>query len=336
MFKKPVLFSTCPPIDGTFSGEEAVCKVRDVARWSEEAGCEGILVYTDNRLLDPWLTSMMIVQETERLSPLVAVQPVYMHPYTAAKMVSTIGLMTGRRLYLNMLAGGFKNDLVALNDNTPHDDRYLRTVEYTKIIDGLLKGDAPVSFEGKYYRTENLKLSPSLPPELAPGILLSGSSDAGLAAARELGATAVQYPQPPSEYPSPVGGDGLDYGIRIGIIARSDSREAWRVAEARFPEDRKGQIAHSLSMKVSDSHWHKQLSELGDYAASSRNPYWLRPFENYRTFCPYLVGDYEEVSAVIGEYMSLGYTNFILDYPVSEDDLVHAGKVFDTAVRASA
>ena len=26
-----------------------------IARWSEAAGCEGILVYTDNRLVDPWL-----------------------------------------------------------------------------------------------------------------------------------------------------------------------------------------------------------------------------------------------------------------------------------------
>ncbi|MFQ5906254.1 MAG: hypothetical protein ACE5JA_06745 [bacterium] len=27
-------------------------KVIEVARWSEEAGCKGILIYTDNRLVD--------------------------------------------------------------------------------------------------------------------------------------------------------------------------------------------------------------------------------------------------------------------------------------------
>ena len=59
--------------------------VADVARWSEAAGCEGILVYTDNGIVDPWLVSQLILQSTERLAPLVAVQPAYMHPYWVAK-----------------------------------------------------------------------------------------------------------------------------------------------------------------------------------------------------------------------------------------------------------
>ena len=40
-----------------------------------------------------------------------------------------------------MLAGGFKNDLVALGDQTEHDDRYARTVEYTQILTALLRGE---------------------------------------------------------------------------------------------------------------------------------------------------------------------------------------------------
>ena len=47
--------------------------VIDVARWSEEAGCRGILVYTDNSLVDPWLVAQIIIENTERLSPLVAI-----------------------------------------------------------------------------------------------------------------------------------------------------------------------------------------------------------------------------------------------------------------------
>ena len=68
--------------------------------------------------MDPWLVSQMVVQNTERLCPLVAVQPIYMHPYTVAKMVATLAYLYGRRLYLNMVAGGFKNDLQALDDPT--------------------------------------------------------------------------------------------------------------------------------------------------------------------------------------------------------------------------
>ena len=124
-------------------------RVTEVARWSENAGFSGILVYADNGLVDPWLVSELIVASTVRLSPLVAVQPVYMHPYSAAKMVASVDYLYGRKLDLNIVAGGFRNDLIALNDHTPHDERYERAVEYTLIVKSLLESDEPVSFAGK-------------------------------------------------------------------------------------------------------------------------------------------------------------------------------------------
>jgi alkanesulfonate monooxygenase len=229
-----------------------------------------------------------------------------------------------------MLAGGFKNDLIALNDETPHDDRYVRTVEYTQIMKALLSSPDPVSFEGKYYKVTNLKMTPPLPEALYPGILISGSSDAGLAAAREIGATAVKYPKPPGEEVDQRG-DVIDSGVRVGIIAREDSDEAWRVGRERFPEDRKGQITHKVAMKVSDSQWHKQLSELGEQPVSDENPYWLGPFENYNTFCPYLVGSYDRVADEVARYISLGFTTFILDIPPSAEEIEHTAVVFDRA-----
>src|SRR5205823_10842848 len=123
----------------------------DAARWSEAAGCVGILIYADNGLVDPWLVAHAITEGTERIGPLVAVQPVYMHPYSAAKMVASLAHLYGRRLFINMLAGGFRNDLVAMGDETPHDDRYARTLEYALIMQRLLENTAPVIFEGKYY-----------------------------------------------------------------------------------------------------------------------------------------------------------------------------------------
>src|SRR5919198_711530 len=87
------------------------------------------------------------VQGAERIGPLVAVQPVYMHPYTAAKMVASIAHMYERRLFINMLAGGFRNDLLALGDETPHDERYARTTEYALVMKWLLEQDGPVTLE---------------------------------------------------------------------------------------------------------------------------------------------------------------------------------------------
>lgn len=321
------IFSTCPQ-SKDMPRERYLDEVAAVARWSEDAGCEGILVYTDNSIVDPWLVSQVIIENTARLCPLVAVQPVYMHPYSVAKMLASFGYMYRRRLWLNMVAGGFKNDLAALADDTPHDQRYERLVEYTLVIKKLLESAQPVSFEGRFYRAHNLRMTPPLDPELVPGILVSGSSPAGLAAARAIGATAVKYPRPPRHYLGTPAPEGVGCGVRVGIIAREDSKEAWGVAEARFPADRAGQIAHKLAMKVSDSHWHKQLSEAAQAEGMREGPYWMWPFENYKTFCPYLVGDYGEVAGQIDLYMQAGYRSFILDIPPSREELDHTRSVF--------
>src|SRR5436309_214150 len=192
------VFSTCvQSSDG--DTETYLQRVADVARWSEQAGCKGILVYSDNRLFDPWLVSHIIIQNTTSLCPLVAVQPIYMHPYAVAKMVASLGHLHRRRIYLNMVAGGFKNDLIALNDTTPHDKRYSRLIEYTTIIKSLLAGASPVSYEGDYYKVHKLKLMPLLREDLFPGVFVSGSSEAGFAAAKELGGTAIKYPKPAEE-----------------------------------------------------------------------------------------------------------------------------------------
>ena len=306
-------------------------RLEEIARWSEDAGCEGILVFTDNGQLDPWLVSQLIITTTERLCPLVAVQPAYMHPYTVAKMVTSFAHLYGRRLYLNMVAGGFKNDLTALNDMTPHDERYTRLVEYTTIIQSLLRSPDAVSFDGSYYKVTNLQLTPPLPPQLQPGVLLSGSSEAGMSAARQVGATAVEYPKPPADYAAGPRSDNAESGIRIGIIARPDDADAWSVARDRFPEDRKGQLTHQLAMKVSDSVWHQQLSELGKKEHGHENPYWLLPFQNYKATCPYLVGSYDRVADEIARYIDIGYRTFILDVPASEEEMQHIGTTFDRA-----
>ena len=82
-------------------------------------------------------------------------------------------------------------------------------------------------------------------------------------------------------------------------------------------------------MKVSDSQWHKQLSELAaTEPVDGENPYWLGPFENYNTFCPYLVGSYDAVSAEVARYIGLGFKTFILDIPaVGRRAPAHGGRL---------
>jgi alkanesulfonate monooxygenase len=329
------LFATCPQ-SKDFPQDAYLRRIMEVARWSEEYDCKGILVYTDNSIVDPWLVSQIIIENTKALCPLIAVQPIYMHPYAVAKMITSFGFLYGRRIYLNMVAGGFKNDLMALKDTTPHDKRYARIIEYTTIIKQLLASPGPVTFEGEFYKADKLRMTPPLVPELFPGIFISGSSDAGLDAAKAIGATAVKYPKPAKEYENQSPVEGLDSGIRIGVIARKDESEAWEIAEQRFPEDRKGELTHQVAMKTSDSLWHKQLSKLAEEDKTGRSPYWLRPFETYKTFCPYLVGSYAGVAEELSRYIGIGYRTFILDIPPTEEELRHTRAAFALAERSAA
>jgi alkanesulfonate monooxygenase len=259
-----------------------------------------------------------------------------MHPYAAAKMVASLGFMYRRRIWLNIVAGGFRNDLTALGDDTAHDDRYERVKEYARVMLGLLAGET-TTLAGRYYNVKNLRMTPPLPEELRPGVMISGSSPAGFAAARAIGAVPVKYPKPPGEEAAME--DAAAFGVRVGIIARESEDEAWRVAHERFPEDRKGRIAHSVAMKASDSRWHQQLSRTdvggGQNGDGRPNPYWLVPFQNYKTFCPYLVGAYEHVAGLVAAYIRLGARTFILDIPPSEDELRHTGIVLRAAAEAA-
>jgi alkanesulfonate monooxygenase len=329
------IFTTCPV---SAAEEPKACKRRleDVAAWSEQAGCEGILVFSDNRQLDAWLVSQAIINVTHQLCPLVAIQPAYMHPYSVAKMIASLGFLYGRRVYLNMVAGGFTNDLAALSDATPHDERYVRLVEYTSIVQSLLRGPEAVTFDGKYYRVTNLKLTPPLPADLLPGVFVSGSSAAGQDAARALGATAIEYPT--NSVPSAattVSSGGR--GIRIGVIARGTDDEAWTVARGRYPEDRKGQLTRKLASKVSDSSWHQKLDALADTGADdTQGPYWLVPFQNYKAMCPYLVGSYERIARELAGYVDRGFTTFILDEPSSEEEMRHVATTFELVTQRRA
>ena len=309
------MFSTCP---SSVTGPDGYLRrISEVARWSEEAGCTGMLVCADHLMADPWLISQIVIQRTESLCPLVAVRPAHMHPYSVAKAVSTLAFLHGRRVFLNILAGGFKNDVPGPGDRTPQDAKYERLVEYTQIIQQLLNGRGPLTFDGNFYNMTDLTLRPPLAPEMRPGILISGSTEAGMAAARETGAIAVQYPEPPRLDNSKSTRNSGRYGVRVGIITRPREEDAWVEALARFPESREGRLDRQFAAKASDS----------------RDTYWVHPFENYQTSCPYLVGSYQNVADEVARYAANGYHTFILDIPPAREEFEHIGRVFQAASR---
>lgn len=323
--RKPRLFATIPPFVPGTQGEYRET-VRQAARAAEAAGFVGALVYSDNNTVDPWAVAQETIIATERFEPLVALQPVYMHPYAVAKTLSSFAALYGRRVCLNLVAGGSHSDLVALHDNTPHDERYGRLTEYAQLIRLLLSESRPVTFDGRYYDVLSLHLKPAMPADLRPVLYISGSSPAGRQAARDLDAIPVCYPEPPGKS---VAHDGLaGGGVRIGIIARDTDEEAWAVAHRRFPGSRAGRLTQMLARGVSDSEWCARLSAAEEFPGGPGSPYWMGPFLNSSTFCPYLVGSHEKVEAELAWYVAGGCQDFIMDTARDEDDYAAVAATF--------
>ncbi|HEU0175868.1 MAG TPA: hypothetical protein VFV58_16510, partial [Blastocatellia bacterium] len=63
------------------------------------------------------------------------------------------------------------------------------------------------------------------------------------------------------------------------------------------------------------------------------NPYWLIPFQNYKTNCPYLVGSYERVAQELARYVTVGYRTLILDIPPNQEELAHINVVLTLATK---
>lgn len=327
------LFTTAPQsVD--FESGAYLEELKRISSQTERNGYKGMLVYSDNRLADPWMVTNCILANTTELLPMVALQPVYMHPYTVAKKISTIGLLYDRPIALNLVAGGFVNDLKALGDKTEHDQRYVRLCEYAEIIQLLLTSKKPVSYRGEYYKVEDLTLAPRLPEHLQPHYYLSGSSNKARATAKRLSAKLIEYPEHKKDYSNSHKQNGHTIrGIRIGILTRNNHDDAWEQAVERFPETRVGKMTHQYANKVSDSEWHHRLTDQGEGRDVKEPVYWLGPFKHYHTFCPYLVGSYDEVSEEISGYLEAGCTTCILDIPISEEELQHTRHVFNEALQ---
>jgi len=70
---------------------------------------------------------------------------------------------------------------------------------------------------------------------------------------------------------------------------------------------------------------------MGNSVEEETSPYWLVPFQNYKTFCPYLVGSYDCVAPELTRYIERGYLTIILDIPPTREELRHIRSVFDRA-----
>lgn len=327
------LYSTCRS-SFAYHEQSRLETLLEIARWADDAGYRGALIYTDCAALDAWMAAQAIILNTTSFVPLVAVQPLDATPFALARSVSSLAHLYGRRVDLNFVSGGFPRDLNIQGDKLKHDDRYDRLIEYATVVRMLLSGDL-TNFTGKYYNIRRARMTAPVPADLMPTAYVSGASPASLAAGEALGYSQLSCPLPPEEYVNPeIRRNRFGAGASIGIIARDDSAEAWRIARKRFPVDADGAAKMQLLLAATESKWQAQLAASSIADEPEDEAYWLVPFRYRHTFAPYLVGSHDEVAQVLRTYLDGGARAFVLDVPQEPDDLHHARIAIERAVAA--
>jgi alkanesulfonate monooxygenase len=297
-----------------------ICRVAD---FSERCGLTGVLLFTGNdTYLEPWAVAHELLRRTATISPLVAVNPIYMHPFTVAKMIASLVRLHGRKIYLNMVTGTALSHQTAMGDRLSHDERYDRLAEYIQIVKALLGSPRPVTFAGRHYQIDQLQLFPGIPPDMAPEFLLAGQSEAARRVCAATAGIAMQMLPAGLE-------EGLADipGVHFGIAARKSEATAWKAARALFPENHERRAMLEYSMSNTDAAWKRRMKADSERSAATKNGYWLAPFANFQADCPYLVGSHEYIAERLRRLMQRGITTFVLDIPAREEEFLHVSRV---------
>jgi alkanesulfonate monooxygenase len=315
--------------------------LRQVAQAADHLGYRGVLLPTGRSCEDSWVIASALVTHTERLRFLVAVRPGLQSPTVAARMVATLDRISGGRLLINIVTGG--NPIENRGDGLflDHDARYELTEEFLVVFKRLLAGEH-VTFAGKHIRIEDGHLLFPAVQTPHPALYFGGSSDQGSAVAARTIDKYLTWGEPPAQVADKLHrvrelaraeGRALSFGIRLHVIVRETSAEAWAAADDLIRHLSEAEIAKAqATFARMDSVGQRRMVELHggrrDQLEVSPN-LWAGVGLVRGGAGTALVGDPETVATRLAEYRELGIDTFILSgYPHLEEAYRFADLVF--------
>src|SRR3954466_14059815 len=132
----------------------------------------------DQPALDAWSTAAALAAVTSTIELMVAVRPNFHQPALFAKEAANIDIISGGRLALNVVSSWWADEATQYGlEFDKHDDRYARTSEWLKVVDGLWS-EKRFSFEGERYRLSEAICEPKPVRKPRPTIYAGGESEA--------------------------------------------------------------------------------------------------------------------------------------------------------------
>lgn len=315
---------------------------------AEANGFESVLIPTGAWCADAWAIASALVPVTERLKFLVAVRPGLVSPTLAAQQAATLADLSGGRVLVNVVVGGEDHEQRAFGDHLGKAERYARAGEELEVIRRLWDGGT-VDYRGEYVDVEGAALAAPPGRDRRPAIYFGGSSAPALPVAGAHADVYLTWGEPPEAVArkkarvdaaaAEAGRPGaLEHGIRLHVITRDTSEEAWAEAarlQRGLDPAQVRRIQEGLARSQSEGQ--RRMSELHGRGADfdpAGDPHALEVSPNLWAGVGLvrggagtaLVGSHDEVAERIAEYRDRGLTHYILSgYPHLEE-AYHVGE----------
>ena len=305
--------------------------LKQISAAAETNGFDAVLTPTGAWCEDAWLTTAMLVEATETLKFLVAFRPGLISPTLAAQMAATFQWQSQGRLLLNVVTGGEAHEQQAYGDFLGKEQRYERCAEFLDIVRQLWTSREPVTFEGKHLHVVDASLQRR--PDPIPPVFFGGSSQAAGPVAAKYADTYLTWGEPLRAVAKKLdwirglavdNGRKLNYGLRIHVISRDTSEQAWAEAQRLLDAIDPADLARvQANLNRSESEGQRRMQELhgGTTDGLEIAPnLWAGVGLVRGGAGTALVGSHEEVADRLTEYARLGISQFILSgYPHLEE-----------------
>jgi FMNH2-dependent dimethyl sulfone monooxygenase len=259
--------------------------------------------------LDAWSTAASLAAITSTLELMVAVRPTFHEPALLAKQAANIDHISGGRLSLNVVSSWWAQEARQYGVQfDQHDERYARTREWLKVVDGLWR-EPQFSFKGRFYSIDEAILEPKPVARPRPTIYAGGESEAARDLISELADAYVMHGDAPSVIARRVddmrarrdrtGHQSLAFGVAAYAIVRDSEAEA-RAEVARITDVKQSAAGYgNYQQWIANTKLEQQVS-LEDYSVSNRG---LRSG---------LVGTPEQIQARLREFEDAGVVLLLL------------------------
>jgi alkanesulfonate monooxygenase len=285
---------------------------------AERCGIESLLMAFAFARPDPYSWSAALGTRTKKIIFLAAIRSGISSPTYFVQQINTLSVITGGRVFINIVAGRTPGEHRYYGDFLSHDERYERTDEFWRICHALWRNEGPVEFTGRHYRVEGARITtPFVSDERdRPKIYLGGNSEQAVQLAIRHADCLLTFPEAPERLAQrirPVLDSGTRVGLMVSMIARPTRDEALAAAQTLIETAGAGaREVHKGVRGGMDSVGMRSIYDMADGDTPWVTPYlWTGAVPYLGAPAISLVGSADDMVEAIFHYRDIGVTEFL-------------------------